>query len=318
VNYAAIGEEGARLSALGIGTAAMGRDLRGWGLTDDNESIAAIRSAIDAGMNWIDTSPDFGAGHAEQVVGAALVQQRDAVVIVGGCGAAIRELNGTTSEPASVTIRRSCEASLRRLRTDRLDLFMVHSPSGPEPIEEIAAALVALRQHGKVLGFGLSGVGCDLIARWRAAAPLHLVRGRLNLLESDALEDVVHYCSEHGVPFVACGPLCRGLLSGRHRLDLRFSDLRARDSQFLPPRYAANLELVETLRAIAQRHDRTPTQAAAAWVLSQLGVIAAAVGVKRSSQVRDLLGAVNWTWQADELAEISAALDLRKRRLADG
>lgn len=301
------------LSPLGLGTAAMGRDPRAWGPADDNESVSAIRTALEAGVNWIETSPDYGDGHAEQVVGAAIADCRDSVNIVGGYG---RAPAAAPDEPIGVALRRSCEASLRRLRTDHIELFVIRIAALPEPIEDAAAAIEALRQQGKVGAIGLSGAVCDQIARWRATAPLHAVRGRLNLFETEALEDLAPYCAGVGLAFLACSPLCRGLLAGAHQPTARFTDLRSRDPQFLGRRFQTNLESVAELCQLPASRERGPAQLAVAWVLSQSPVSAAVVGVRRPSQVRGWAGALEWRLEAAERRAVEGVLARRAEQIA--
>lgn len=303
-------------SAIGLGCAAMGRDPRGWGPVEDNESIATIGAAIDLGANWLDTSPAFGAGHSEEVVGRALQDRRQQVQIVTKCGFQRPVEDGPQRGPRSEALVHECEASLRRLRTDHIDLYMCETPDANTPLDEILAAMARLLEQGKVRAIGVVSNGCDVPAAWRDTGPLHAVLSRLNLLEQDTLRDLASWCVRSGVTLLACGPLCRGLLSGRYSPFSRYTDLRSRDPQFQPPRLGLSTALLERLRPISTRGGRTLVQFAAAWALCQSGVSAIAIGAKRVSQIRELIGAADTPLAADDLTEIASLVNDHQATLA--
>ena len=302
-----IGAAGIEFSAVGLGCAAMGQDPQAWGPVDDNESIAAIHAALDSGINWIDASPNYGGGHAETVVGRALQDRRDQAHVVTKCGLPRAAAPGQRHlGPASILAE--CDASLRRLRTDRIDLYLCQAPDPTTPLADTLGAMEQLMQQGKVRAIGAMGFGCDLLNAWRGHGPLHAIMSPLSLLERDALGDLAPYAVRNGAAFLACSPLCRGLLSGQHSPLSRFSDLRVRDPQFAPPRLGHNCRIVESLRTLASRRERPLVQLALAWVLAQPGVACAVVGARRPSQVRQAAAALEWRLLPEEMQQIASIL----------
>src|SRR5262245_39407790 len=219
-----------QLSPIGLGCAAMGRDARAWGPVDDNESIATIHAALDTGINWLDTAPSYGAGHSEIVVGNALQDRRDAALIVTQCGRPLSAAGDRSLKRDSIL--RECEASLRRLRSDYIDIYLCELPDPATPLEETLDALSTLLSQGKVRAIGAAEFGCEPLTAWRSSAPLHVIMPRLNLFEQDSARDLLPYGQRHQIGVIACSPLCRGLLSGRFSSPTRLLDLRLTDSDF--------------------------------------------------------------------------------------
>lgn len=315
MNSRTLGESGLSVSPLGLGTWAMGATVETWGHVDDNESIAAINAALDAGVNLIDTAPIYGLGHAEEVVGRALRGRRNQAVLATKCGLLFprspQELPPRCLKPESVI--RECEASLRRLRTEVIDLYQCHWPDPDTPISETMAALNRLREQGKIRAVGVSNFSCEQIAAAREYGPVCCLQPPLSMLQRRAAEDLLPFCQEHRMGAIVYSPLCKGLLTGKFDASSRFSDVRARDPEFLGARYRTNLRIVEALRPIAARYQKSVGQLALQWVISRPGVTAAIMGAKRVSQVMENVGAIGWSITDEDLAEIKAILESSTR-----
>ena len=293
-------------SRIGLGTWAIGGWM--WGGTDEAESIRAIRAAIDLGITLIDTAPAYGFGRSEELVGRAIAESgaRDRVLIATKVGLEWRD--GQVFRNASpARVRKEVEDSLRRLRTDHIDVYQVHWPDPLVPVEETAEVLRRLFDQGKIRAIGVSNFSPDQMTAFRSAAPLHVVQPPYNLFERHIEADVLPYAKRHDLTVLAYGPLCRGLLTGRMRRDTTFAsdDVRGSDPKFLPPRYPQYLKAVEALDALARRrYGKSVLALAVRWVLEQ-GPTVALWGARRPEQlapIRDVLG-----WHLDE--ETRRAID---------
>src|SRR6202162_4547669 len=229
-------------SRIALGTWAIGGWM--WGGTDDAQAIATIKSAIDRGITLIDTAPAYGFGHAEELVGRALAETgaRDQVCIATKVG--LDWNDGKVFRNASrARIRKEVEDSLRRLRTDVIDLYQVHWPDPKAPTEETAEAMLDLYRAGKIRAIGVSNFSVAQMEAFRTIAPLHTAQPPYNLFERGAEADIRPYCRSNGIATLAYGPLCRGLLSGRISRNTRFNgdDIREQDPQFRAPRLNAHI-----------------------------------------------------------------------------
>src|SRR5664280_2771430 len=224
-------------SRIALGTWSIGGWM--WGGSDEQDAINTIHAALDHGINIIDTAPVYGFGHAEEIVGKARAEggRRQNVLIATKVGLDWRD--GAPFRNASkARIQKEIEDSLRRLRTDVIDLYQVHWPDPSTPIEETARALAELHRAGKIRAIGVSNFSPAHMDLFRAVAPLHTVQPPHNLLEREAEKDVLPYCRDKNIATLAYGSLCRGLLSGRMKADSNFTgdDLRRTDPKFQPPR----------------------------------------------------------------------------------
>ena len=295
------------VSRVGLGTWAIGGWM--WGGTDDALSIATIRNALEAGINLIDTAPVYGFGHSEEVVGKALQGMRDQAVIA--TKVALDWPEGKVRRNATAArIRTEIEDSLRRLRTDRIDLYQVHWPDPQVPHEETAAELEKLRREGKILAIGVSNYWPAQMDGFRRHAQLATVQPPYNLFERAIERDVLPYAKQHGLTMLAYGALCRGLLSGRMKADTTFTgdDLRKSDPKFHKPRFQQYLAAVEALQRFAQeRHAKSVLALAIRWILDQ-GPTVALWGARRPDQLDRIDSAFGWKLSADDLRQIDALL----------
>lgn len=315
---ARLGTTGRDITRLGLGAWAIGGGgwQGGWGPQDDTASVAAIHHAVALGIDWIDTAPAYGLGRAEEVVGLAVSQlppsERPAVFTK--CGLVWEPGGRTVSNVLSpASIRRECEASLRRLRVERLDLLQIHWPGEDgTPIEDSWGTLAALVEEGKVAALGVSNFSVDLLDRCEAVRHVDTVQPQLNLLERAAGGDVLPWCEAHGTGVILYSPMRSGLLSGRYTEERAASlpddDWRATHPDFQPPALARNLALVDRLRPLARRLGASMSELAVAWTLAWPGVTGAIVGARSAGQVDGWIGAGGLVLGPEELDEIAGAL----------
>jgi|PersoiStandDraft_1058852.scaffolds.fasta_scaffold09868_2 aryl-alcohol dehydrogenase-like predicted oxidoreductase len=291
---------------IALGTWAIGGWM--WGGSDDQESIRTIQSALDRGITIIDTAPAYGFGHSEEIVGKALAEggRRQSVVIATKVCLDWRDgqpfRNGSKAR-----IQKEIEDSLRRLRTDVIDIYQVHWPDPATPIEETAQALAELHRAGKIRAIGVSNFSTTQMDAFRAAAPLHTVQPPHNLFEREAENDVLPYCRDNNIATLAYGSLCRGLLTGRMKADTRFTgdDLRRTDPKFRAPRLQQYLRAVERLDMFArENYGKRVLHLAVRWVLDQQPLSIALWGARHPDQLDPVAEVMGWKLDADALAEI--------------
>lgn len=283
-----------KVSRIALGTWAIGGWM--WGGTDESQSVATIRAALDHGINLIDTAPVYGFGASEDIVGKALQGIRASVIIATKVGLEWRD--GNIHRNASrARIMAEIHDSLRRLRTDYIDIYQVHWPDTRVSMEETAGAMRDLYQQGKIRAIGVSNFSVAQIQAFQAVAPVHVLQSPYNLFERGIEQDVLPYCRANGIATFGYGALCRGLLSGRMRPDSVFEgdDLRRMDPKFQPPRFAQYLNAVAQLDQLAQRsYHQHVIQLAVRWMLDQ-GVSVALWGGRRPEQLRAAPGMGGWS-----------------------
>jgi aryl-alcohol dehydrogenase-like predicted oxidoreductase len=292
-----------KLSRVALGTWAMGGWM--WGGSDQREAIATIHAALARGINLIDTAPVYGFGASEEIVGAALNGVRTQAVIATKTGLEWRD--GKVYRNASrVHILREIDDSLRRLRTDYIDIYHVHWPDPLVPVEETAEAMRALYQQGKIRAIGVSNFSVAQMDRFREVAPLHVLQPPYNLFERNIESEILPYCQTNGIVTLGYGALCRGLLSGRMRADTTFQgdDLRRVDPKFQPPRFAQYLDAVRQLDELAHRRfHRAVIQLAVRWMLDK-GIDVALWGGRHPNQLDASLDVAGWSLNAADQAQI--------------
>jgi aryl-alcohol dehydrogenase-like predicted oxidoreductase len=297
-----------KVSPVAIGTWAIGGWM--WGGTDEAESIATIRAAFEHGINLVDTAPVYGFGRSEEIVGRAIAESglRSNVLIATKAG--LQWERGRVSRNASrARILREVEDSLRRLRTDYIDIYQVHWPDPLIAIEETADAMYTLFAQGKIRAVGVSNFSVVQMERFRRVAPLHVLQPPYNLFERGIETDLLPYCRENKIAMLGYGALCRGLLSGRMRSDTAFDgdDLRRTDPKFQEPRFEQYLAAVTKLDRLAQRFGKRVIHLAVRWMLDQ-GITTALWGARRPDQLRPVDEVVGWSLDAAAKAEIERIL----------
>lgn len=295
------------VSRIALGTWAIGGWM--WGGSDESKAIATIRSAVERGINLIDTAPVYGFGNSEEIVGKALEGIRDKAVIATKVALDWND-DGPFRNATPARIRQEIEDSLRRLKTDHIDLYQVHWPDPLTPIDETARELEKLRQEGKVLALGVSNFSPEQMDAFRDVAPLAAVQPPYNLFERDIEKDVLPYAKDHGLAVLAYGALCRGLLAGKMSPSTRFDgdDLRKVDPKFQSPRFEQYLAAVATLEDYARaRHDKTVLALAIRWILDK-GPTIALWGARKPEQIEGVDEAFGWSLSQEELDEIDKIL----------
>ncbi|MFT8675904.1 MAG: aldo/keto reductase [Acetobacter sp.] len=293
-------------SRIALGTWAIGGSM--WGGADDVNAAKTVEEALAVGINVIDTAPVYGFGHSEDVIGRALETHRDRVILATKVGLDWQD-GKVFRDSRGARIADEIEASLRRLRTDRIDLYQVHWPDPKTPIEETARALEKLVQDGKVRALGLSNFSPEQMDEFRKFAPVAAIQPPYNLFEREIEGTVLPYAKTNGLVVLAYGPLCRGLLSGRMTAQTTFTgdDLRKADPKFQSPRFGQYLKAVADLQAIADRHGKSMLALAVRWVLDR-GPTIALWGARKPEQISGVQEVFGWSLSAQDMNEIDAIL----------
>ena len=290
-----IGASGLTASRIALGTWAIGGWMWG-GNSDLDEAIRTIRSAVERGITLIDTAPVYGFGRSEEIVGMALSDGlRERAVIATKTGLEWRDGKvWRNSSPARIRIE--VEASLRRLRTDYIDLYQVHWPDPLVPIQETAGALARLLKEGTIRAIGVSNYSPAEMAEFLKAAPIHSVQPPYNLFEREAESDILPYAAQHDITVLCYGALCRGLLTGTigQATEFKGDDLRRRDPKFREPRFSQYLAAVASLdRYARERYGKGVLALAVRWVLDH-GDTIALWGARRPAQLDPVEDAMGW------------------------
>jgi aryl-alcohol dehydrogenase-like predicted oxidoreductase len=313
-----LGSTGMQITTVGLGAWAIGGEgwEHAWGSQDDAESIATIRRAVAAGINWLDTAPIYGLGHSEEVVGAALagLPEDERPYVFTKCGLRWDPANPMGPQQRDARwIRREVEQSLRRLRLERLDLLQVHWPPlhGPR-LEQYWQVMVDLKAAGTVRAIGLSNHDTGQLDAAEKIGHVESLQPPLSLLRRDAA-DVIAWCLTHATGAIVYSPMESGLLSGSFSAEgvaaLPANDWRRTAREYTGERLARNLRLVDALRPTAARHGVTVAAVAVAWTLAWPGVTGAIVGARRPAQIDDIMAAAQLTLSTEDMDEIGAALD---------
>ena len=311
-----LGNSDLHITRLGVGAWAMGGSgwRFSWGPQDDKDSVAAIRKALESGMNWIDTAAAYGLGHSEEVVGRALEGIPHKPYVFTKCERVWDERGELGVSLKAASLRRECEASLRRLKVDVIDLYQIHWPLPEEDIEEGCTTLAKLKEEGKVRYIGLSNFNVSQMKRAQAIAPITSLQPPYSLLAREVEKEILPYCAQQNIGVIVYSPMRSGLLSGamtRERAAaLPDDDWRRRDPDFQEPKLSRNLQLIDLLRSIGQRHGRTPGEVAIAWTLRYPAVTAAIVGLRHPEQVAGIIGAAEFRLSSEETGEIDSFFDL--------
>jgi aryl-alcohol dehydrogenase-like predicted oxidoreductase len=316
----ALGRTGMLLTRVGFGAWAIGGGgwAFAWGNQDDTESIAAIRHAVESGVNWIDTAAVYGLGHSEEIVAAALAgipaADRPYIFTKGGL---VWDPADRTMAPRRVgdpaSLRAEVEASLRRLNVERIDLYQMHWPAEDgTAVEEYWQAFLDLKREGKVRAVGLSNHNTRQLEAAESIGHVDAIQPQFNLIHRDAAADVLPWAHEHETGVIVYSPMASGLLTGAFTVEraarLEPGDWRAGDPDFTRPALSSNLALAEALRPVAERHGVAPGAVSIAWTLAFPGVTGAIVGARRPGQVDGWLPAARLELTEDDLAGIAAAV----------
>lgn len=316
-----LGQTDLQITPIGFGAWAIGGGewVGGWGSQDDQESIAAIQRALDLGINWIDTAPAYGLGRSEQVVARALKGRSERPYIFTKCAIRWREDRSIYNSLTAESVREEVENSLRRLETDVIDLYQIHWPDPAEEIEEAWTTMAELQREGKVRHIGVSNFNVEQLRRIQAIAPVASLQPPYSLVKPQVEDELLPFCQQQGIGVIVYSPMMSGLLTGkmtRERIaNMPDDDWRRGAPEFQEPQLTRNLQLVEVLRSIGERHGRSPGEVAVAWTLRHPAVTGAIVGARRPSQIEGTIGAADFRLTPEELAEIDQARGLTSHQV---
>jgi aryl-alcohol dehydrogenase-like predicted oxidoreductase len=309
MEHACISGTSLDISRVALGTWAIGGWM--WGGTDEAQSIATLRAAVEHGVDLIDTAPVYGFGRSEEIVGKALAAGNLRARVRIATKAGLEWQNGRVFRNASrVRLLREVDDSLRRLQTDHIDIYQVHWPDPLVPIEETAAAMRALFEQGKIGAIGVSNFSVAQMKAFRRVAPLHVLQPPYNLFERGIEAEILPYCRKNNIATFGYGALCRGLLSGRMHADTKFTgdDLRNTDPKFQQPRFGQYLAAVDRLDDFARRRfGKRVIHLAVRWMLDQ-GITTALWGARHPDQLQPVDQVSGWLLDEHAKAEVARIL----------
>ena len=329
-----LGKSGIEASSVAIGTWVMGGWM--WGGADENDSIRAVHAALDAGINLLDTAPIYGFGHSESVVGKAIKDRRDKVVLATKCAMVINAPGGrsvgrsTAAGPSEhghleikiwnnpESIRNEVELSLKRLQTDYIDLYQTHWQEEETPIEDTMGALLKLKEEGKIRAIGVCNATPEIMDRYRSVGQLDSDQEQYSMIHrkmeggsfqaEEGLPDQLGYCKENEISVLAYSPLVLGLLTGKVGPEREFpeSDLRSKQKRFSRANRQKVADLLKRFQPIADKHNCSMAQLVIAWTIHQPGLTHALVGARTSEQAIENAGAGQIDLDADDLEVMNA------------
>ncbi len=310
LNRTQLGNTDLDITRVGFGAWAIGGGgwEFGWGPQEDEKSIAAIHHALEQGVNWIDTAAAYGFGRSEQVVGHALKGMRERPYVFTKCslleGSGRRVVHNLKRD----SILREAEASLKRLGVDAIDLYQIHWPNPEEDIEEGWAALAEVKEQGLARHIGVSNFDVEQMRRIQRVAQIETLQPPYNLIEREVEREILPFAESEGIGVIVYSPMGSGMLTGRMTREraagLPEDDWRKHDSRFNEPQLSQNLELVERLKAVADRHGTVAGAVAIAWALRNPAVDGAIVGFRSPEQVDPLLPAAGLELTDEDLDQI--------------
>jgi aryl-alcohol dehydrogenase-like predicted oxidoreductase len=317
-----LGNSDMQITPLGVGAWAMGGGgwKFAWGKQDDNESIAAIHAALDAGMNWIDTAAVYGLGHSEQVVAQALKGRSKRPYVFTKCQLVWNKRGEISGSLKRESIRREIEASLKRLQVDVIDLYQIHWPDPAADVEEGWQTLADLKKEGKVRWIAVSNFDVEQMERARRIAPITSLQPPYSILKPEVQNEILPYCAKNNIGVIVYSVMQSGLLTGamtRERIaNFPRDDFRKTlNPHFQEPALTRNLELAELLRNIGTRHGRTAGEVAIAWALRRQEVTGVIVGVRSAKQVTGVEGAMEFRLSSQEIEEIRTFMKSWQKKL---
>jgi len=318
MRYQSIGDSDIKASVVGLGTWVMGGWL--WGGADEQESIHAIQCALDEGITLIDTAPIYGFGRSEEIVGKALRNRRQKAILVTKCGQIWHTSKGKhafDSDGRTIyhylgpeSIRYELEQSLKRLRTDVIDVYLVHVPDTTTPVSKTMDELIRLKQQGKIRAIGVSNMTIDQLQEYSAAGPIQVDQEKYSMLDREIETDHVPFCLKNGISIMGYSPLVQGLLTGTIGPDRKFTgaDMRRENPRFQPENLQRITDMLNCIAPIANDRQITLGQLAIAWTLSTSPVRHVLVGARTAQQVRENLQAGEISLSSDERQIIDDAI----------
>jgi aryl-alcohol dehydrogenase-like predicted oxidoreductase len=305
-----LGNSDLHLTPIGLGAWAIGGGdwAFGWGAQDDQDSVAAIRHALDRGINWIDTAAVYGLGHSEEIVAKALEGVANRPYVFTKCERVWNEKREIGKSLKRDSIKREVEDSLRRLKVDVIDLYQIHWPEPDEDVEEGWSTMAELKKEGKVRWIGVSNFNVQQLERAQKIAPITSLQPPYSAISPEIEESILPYCQQHNVGVIVYSPMKSGLLTGTMTKErvaaMPDDDFRKRALNFQEPHLTRNLHLADKMKEIGARHGRSAGEVAIAWTLRHPAVTAAIVGMRSAQQVDGVIGAMDFRLSDEEIAEI--------------
>jgi aryl-alcohol dehydrogenase-like predicted oxidoreductase len=310
-----LGNSSLNLTTVGIGTWPMaGSGRTGWGPQDDQDSITSIRRGLERGINWIDTAPNYGLGHSEEVVGMAIKGISPKPIISTKCLFMWKPDGTPVMRLDRERVRIQCENSLKRLNIDTIDMYMIHWPDPIQYVEEAWETLVELKEEGKVRTIGVSNFTVAQMEMLKPIHPIEFMEPPYSMLERKVEEEILDYCRKNNIGVVVYSPLQQGLLTGAIKSidDLAADDVRRRNPLFKEPSFSANLNLARELTPIAKKYGRSVAQLAIAWVLRRPEVTSAITGPRVPAEIEDTIKAGEWELTKEDIAAVEKLLAKRQ------
>ncbi len=307
--YRKLGNTDLYLSSIGLGTWAMGNDF--FGHVDDQQSIKAIQVAIEEGINFIDTAPSYGNGHAEEIIGKAIKGKRDQVNIATKCGITLKGGEYIRNLKPE-RIEQEIDESLERLGIETIDLYQLHWPDPGTPIEDTINTLIKLKEKGKFRHLGVSNFDVELIDQMLTKTEVISLQPEYSLLNREIENGTIQYCLKHNIGIISYGTLAGGILTGKYREIPEFNEEDKRSDfydYFKEPLWSNIQGLLSILNDIAIDHNRPVTQVALNWTTQQEGINTALVGAKNEEQVIINARASEWELNPEELSRIDTAFE---------
>jgi aryl-alcohol dehydrogenase-like predicted oxidoreductase len=325
VQFRSLGSSGLEISVIGLGTWAIGGgDWQfGWGDQDESDAIAAINRSVELGINWIDTAAIYGEGRSEELIGRALSQMPagERPLIATKCGR-VAVGNGQIDKSLKRdSVIQECDASLRRLGVECIDLYQMHWPEPDEDIEEGWQTLVDLQQQGKVRHIGVSNHNVEQLKRLQKIAPVASLQPPYSMIAREVESDILPWCGQNGIGVICYSPMGKGMLTGKftaaRAASLSANDHRSRDPRFQAPQLEVNLAFVRSLQTIADGLGWSLPELAIAWVLHHDAVTSAIVGARSAQQITETAVAGDRSLSTAANADIAAAIADRDKALTD-
>lgn len=306
MKYRYLGNSDLKVSAVGLGTWAYGNDT--FGRVEDKQSINAIRAAVDAGINLIDTAPAYGDGHAEEVVGRAIKGIRDQVIVASKCGTH-RDGPKYVRDLSPKTIRSEIESSLKRLNIEQIDLYQIHWPDPDTPLEESVEELLKLKKEGKFRHLAVCNFGIELMDQISEMTEIVSLQPQYSLLKRDIDQEILPYLIKNNLGSLSYGTLGGGILSAKYKERPDFDDEKDNRAGFYPffreENWEQTQELIDLMREIAAAHNQSPAQLAINWAINRPGITTALVGAKTEKQAQENAAAADFKLSEEEMLSLS-------------
>jgi aryl-alcohol dehydrogenase-like predicted oxidoreductase len=290
----------------------------GWGPQDDGDSIASIHRGLDLGINWIDTAPNYGLGHAEEVVGKALKGISTKPIISTKCLFMWKPDGTSVMRLDRERVRIQCENSLKRLGVDTIDMYMIHWPRPQEYIEEAWETFTELIKEGKIRHIGVSNFSIEQMEMLKPVHPIAFLEPPYSMIERKVEDGLLEYCRKNEIGVVVYSPLQQGLLTGTIKSinELAAEDVRRHSPIFQEPSFSANLNLARELVPIAKKYGRSTAQLAIAWILRRPEITSAITGPRVPSEIEDNVKGSDWELAKEDIAAVEKLLVKRQELLS--